>query len=318
MKRLFGAAVCAVLAGVAGGAHAGTFTEQVVHYPGSEFTSLYGMNDRGEAVGVFDVANPFIFDKNGFRLFDALGDASIRGINNSGHIIGTYEKGEFLYDGGTAVDINYPGAASSRALDINNNGEVLGSYSMDGLAFRNYIYGNGEFKTLDLSYKGMDAFAAGMNDLGDLAGAYSTGPGWLDIQGFIYRGGEFTSVDHPFRGEFDSTFLSDINNSGQAIGGYINDLLEDTDFIFEEGSFIELPGMYTDRSYPYSINNLGQVSGSFYGPYLGQYKDLDHGFILTPALTATGARSSVPEPSSALLLVGAMACVLGMKRKFAA
>lgn len=325
MKRLFAAAICSFGLVAAVDANAELFTEEVVHYPGSMYTVVGGINDNGEVVGDYDNrTGAFIFDGAGYRGFNGVAGASLIAINNLGQIIGTDTGGAFLYDGGSAVPISYPGAQYSRALDINNNGQVLGTYSMDDGTAYNYIYDNGSFKTLDLSFNGAGVLASGFNDLGDLAGSYSTGPGWADSQGFIYSNGVFTSVDHPFSGEVDSTFLTDINNSGTALGGYINDLLEPTNFVYDGGVFTELPGMYTDRSYAYSINNLGQVSGSFYGPYQGQYDDIDHGFIISPVLRtvlsspSSSSSASVPEPSSMLLIAGAIAGVLGYHRRLTA
>lgn len=61
----------------------------------------------------------------------------------------------------------------------------------------------------------------------------------------------------------------------------------------------------------------GQVSGSVYEPYLGEYEDLDHGFIISPiASSSSGSgNASVPEPSSMLLFAGTAAAIVGFRRK---
>lgn len=320
MKRFLAAAVISGSLCAANEAGATLFTEQVVHYPGSFYTVVEGINDKGEAVGWYDNgAGSFVFDGTDYRPFTEVAGGTARDINNNGQFIGSYSGGNFFYDGQNTIAVDFPGAASSRVIDLNNNGQVLGTYWTDDYTSHNYLFENGAFSTLELTYNGQELHASGFNDQGDFVGSYSTGPAWHNFQGFIYSDGEFELVDHPFSGEVDATFLQDINNSGQALGGYIDDMLEASNFIYQDGAFTSLPSMYTDRIYVDSINNLGQVSGSFYGPYLGQYEDLDHGFIISPVASSSPApsKTSVPEPSSMLLFAGTTAAIVGFRRKMA-
>ncbi|OGP20605.1 MAG: hypothetical protein A2054_04985 [Deltaproteobacteria bacterium GWA2_55_10] len=321
MKRSLPILLCSMALFWASDSSAQSYVEEVIHYPGSLYTTTTGVNDLGQVVGYYggDDYGGFIYD--GQEYTDFVPGFTATGINNNGQAIGwTSDWGGAFYDGKELLDIDYPGAQFSQALDINNEGQVLGSYSMDGVEYKNYIYDSGEFTALDLAFPGAySTLASGFNDNGDLVGSYDPDPNSLyNSMGFIFKDNGFTDVDHPYSGEFDSTFLVDINNSGQVVGGYINELLESANFLYEDGAFTELPSMYTDMSYVYGINDLGQIVGSFYGPYNGEYEDLDHGFLLTPFTTASNiirTNASVPEPSALLLLAGSFAGVIALRKR---
>jgi len=56
------------------------------------------------------------------------------GINNAGQIVGYANRGTdgFLYSGGTfrTYEINIPGATDAAPYDINNAGDIVGTYAL--------------------------------------------------------------------------------------------------------------------------------------------------------------------------------------------
>lgn len=89
----------------------------------------------------------------------------------------------------------------------------------------------------------------------------------------------------------------DINESGQAVGYNVYQAM----LWNPDGSLINLCGLTSDDldSTAFAINDCGQIVGEVYSG------DIYHAVIWNP----------VPEPSSAIVLIGGMCCVLCLLRK---
>ena len=105
----------------------------------------FGCSKRGQVLG--PVAGTGVF-QYGQQCQDC--EPVFEGINNSGLVSGQYTDAAnnshaFIYDTNTSTytDITVPGASSSQAWGINNNGQVVvQGFNRDGIE-TNYLYSQG-------------------------------------------------------------------------------------------------------------------------------------------------------------------------------
>jgi uncharacterized membrane protein len=202
-------------------------------------------------------------------------------IDNKGRMAGNDFAGDGFFVGvrHKAHEIRCPSDQtdndSTTASAINNSGQVVGSCT-DGGFIRDRHH-----KITILNFPRADGTVAlGINDLGHVVGQYwgnLFGQGLQRFHGFVWKNGEYTTIDAPFS-EAMFTTLSGINNAGQIIGTYlhhrpgdINEYDSEVAFVYDNGSFTELdfPGAQIPfccgaQTFPMDINNLGQIVGSTY------------------------------------------------------
>lgn len=181
--------------------------------------------------------------------------------------------------GYNVVNLTPAGASSADAWDVNNLGQVVGSYSGAGFTYsRGYVWSAGVFTTLTGPAGALSTNALGVSDAGAVVGAYvdtevldDTGTLVLgDSHGYIYEGGTYARIDLPGAG---STTLRGISANGRYVSGY--------------GSFADssVRGFVLDRSsgaftlvgsnvvgaftIVQGINNAGQLVGSEIVPVTG-------------------------------------------------
>lgn len=146
------------------------------------------------------------------------------GINDAGDIVGYYYKGGtidvnygFLLTGGELKIFQYPGAQFTDVRDINNDGEIVGSYYRMDTGWQSFMMTGEQFITMPEIPVGRGfSFADGiptfglpgtpfdMNSHGDRVGR---GPS----SGFLHKGGS-TQLVHGTEAIFG------INNHGQMVG----------------------------------------------------------------------------------------------------
>jgi hypothetical protein len=154
-----------------------------------------------------------------------------------------------------------PGCVQVAARDINDIGQIAG-YCDSGswTSSRGYIRSStGEITMVD--YPGaVGTNVYGINDLGDVVGVYfpPTGPGYGAYppqRPFVrVHTGDFIDLpDYP--GTLNRTVPEDINDSGQIVGGYVNDPCWQG-FVLDGGSFTVLG---CDSR---SINDNGWITGA--------------------------------------------------------
>ena len=199
----------------------------------------------------------------------------------------------------TVSYFSYPGARSTRAWDINDAGQIVGSYEDAGLRSHAFLYENGSFATID--YPGAyGTYATGINNAGQIVGWADMNPAW---QSFLYEAGSFTAVAFPAYtipygindagqivgqtgyGVYHHGFLYDgsfsvldfpgasvtavfgNNDAGQAVG-FFSMGIGSYGFLYDSGSFttVSYPG-YAGASGPYDINDAGQLVGTACGGY---------------------------------------------------
>jgi hypothetical protein len=154
--------------------------------PGYGYNEGYGINDEGLAVGnAFgsSASLAWIWDPKGRSYsFFAVPEAasyttSPSGLNDHGQIAGYFADASGVYHGflkeyGTYTIIDVPGATNSFPDGINNRGVIQGQiFDMAGAA-EGFLGASGGMFTV-VNYPGPEMTAiVGINDAGDLCGAY--------------------------------------------------------------------------------------------------------------------------------------------------
>jgi len=124
--------------------------------------------------------------------------------------------------------------------------------------------GQGGYTTIDVP--GATAtFTVGVNDAGVVVGWYTDSHGVN--QGFIDRGGVFTTVDHPHAGTaaFQGTFLGSINDLGAVSGTYFNSHGKAISFAGPLGAFttVDDPAAAPFSTFAGAINDSGVIVGGY-------------------------------------------------------
>jgi uncharacterized membrane protein len=124
------------------------------------------------------------------------------------------------------------------------------------------------YRVTIIDFPDFDAQFNGINDAGDIVGAYSD-PSTGTYRGFLLRNGSFTIIDGP---DAVLTWVAGINNAGQMVGIILFEDPIAQQFVRKgfirspAGGFTLLdghPGTLT-RTLPNQINDQGQVVGTFF------------------------------------------------------
>ncbi|MCP4411751.1 MAG: hypothetical protein GY808_04170 [Gammaproteobacteria bacterium] len=106
---------------------------------GTTGTQVFGMDDSGLIVGIYETAGAvihgYLCDGTNFTPIDYPGAVSTYAvsINNSNKVVGYYKDGAdvargIIYKDGIFTSFEKPGATSTTPLDINDNDYMSGSY----------------------------------------------------------------------------------------------------------------------------------------------------------------------------------------------
>jgi uncharacterized membrane protein len=207
----------------------------------------------------------------------------------------------FLLSGSRFVRIDGPHAVVTRALGINDGGQIVGVYTVrepsgipgseaGGLLFRllghpypydyeyghAFVYANGRFSPVDFpgAARGEQTMASAINDAGQVVGNYIE-RNYASRHGFMLTKGSYIDVDVPGPRQ---TYLTGVNSAGQVVGhlGYA------TGFLWDQGRVTVIdfthvvPGISV-QTIPCAINDAGQIAG-----YYRTMPPHDHGFVLNP------------------------------------
>lgn len=173
---------------------------------------------------------------------------------------------------GYAVTMLAPaGATSSDAWDVNNLGQVVGSFSSAAFTYsRGYVWSNGTFTTLNGPAGTLNLNALGVSDGGAVVGSYidtttvdDTGAVVLgNPHGYLYDNGSYLTIDAPGA---QATYLRGISPDGRYLTGYA---LTSSDavrgFVFDRtaGAWTMIgSNVAFALTIVQGVNNLGQLVG---------------------------------------------------------
>ncbi|HJV03267.1 MAG TPA: hypothetical protein VJ752_22215 [Burkholderiaceae bacterium] len=233
------------------------------------------------------IPHPFAL-KYDFKTID-VPDASgtkAYGINDLGHVVGTFSHPQipgqfslnhgFLLKNGEFTTIEYPHAPGETpdiaefAYDINNQGQIVGSYRMGHGFDYGFRIDGGIFSTISTSEFDVTA-ARGITDAGTIIGNFNS-TRIPDLHSFMLKNKVFTVVDVPAS---ISTTAHGINIAEDIVGEYVGSDGKQHGYLSRRGSItvIDRPGAQSTT--PYGINARGQIVGSTFGETAGT-----HGFLL--------------------------------------
>lgn len=286
----------------------GNYDYQTIDYPGASDTEVFGVNERGDAVGDGFAANivPFVYDtKNGMFTNVApvagYADTSVLGISDSGALVGSVlsldlstESGLILDQKGNATVFDHPDAVVfTQARGVNNQGLVTGFRDSEDDQFlpeNGFIY-DPKTDTFTNIVPSIFTIAQGINTRGDVVGhAVFEDEPCPDFPGPFVRYGWLRTADGAviyFNVNGGSTSARGITDSG-TIAGFVSDLNDGTTkgFVVEldgsqcqsitvsDADLLQFPGAL--ETFLEGIKNSGEVVGSF------NDATNSHGFIATP------------------------------------
>ncbi len=154
------------------------------------------------------------------------------------------------------VIIDYPGSTSTLAYGINNLGDIVGNYAVNGQGY-GFLYSGGKFKTL--TYPGGTATeATGINDSGEIVGTYS--PILAKADSFILQAGTYSKIVYPGA---KNTFASGINNAGDIDGNYDDQSNTQHGFLYSGGVYSDIDPPGSVQTLVGGINSLGEIVGIY-------------------------------------------------------
>jgi probable HAF family extracellular repeat protein len=168
----------------------------------------------------------------------------------------------------TYSEIKVPGASSTSAIEIDNKGDIAGSYLDPSAHVHGFLLSGGKYTTIDYpgAIGGTEAF--GVNDLKVVVGTRDNGK---NVKGFRYAKGHFVTFGYPNSAE---TTPTSINDNGEIVGYFIDSNNTTHGFTLKGKTFKEINVPNSSQTFAVGINRAGDISGTFYDT-TGQ-----HGFLL--------------------------------------
>ncbi len=143
-----------------------------------------------------------------------------RGVNNHGHVVGSYEAADgavhgFLFDGAAYHTLSYPGAVQTDANGINDSGQIVGSYhvAVDGSnVARSFLLDGAAYSSIGRP-DGAESGLHDINNSGAMIGSF--GAAFSSAHGFMIANGQQADIRAPGA---RATHLTGISDSGKVVG----------------------------------------------------------------------------------------------------
>jgi hypothetical protein len=241
---------------------------------GALSTTVNSINDFGDTVGnYFDAQGDlhgFVRHAGVMKTVDVPGALGTdwRSVTDFGVIIGGFGDvatddvhGIKLTPDGKMTEFDFPGATDTFPGQNNNRGEIVGYYDLGDFTGTGFLLRGGKYTVLNdpPDAEPMQNYPLGINDFGVIVGQFLDPD--FNSHGFILRDGVYTTVDVP---EAVFTYVSQLNDLGQAVGVYISADDSVVGFVLEtrENLFSSVlcpGGLHTETN---AINNRGQLAGT--------------------------------------------------------
>jgi len=135
----------------------------------------------------------------------------------------------------TYTTIDDPLGTTTSLDDINDRGQIVGTYYDSKDVQQSFVYFKGQFTPIGDPNATGGTQALGINDNGQIVGSYFDKGTW---HGFLYKHGKYSTLDDPLG---TSTQANGINDNGQIVGNYTYDHMGDQHgFLYKNGHFATL------------------------------------------------------------------------------
>jgi probable HAF family extracellular repeat protein len=250
-------------------------------------TQPIGINEKGVITGsYFDGdgnSHGFLLRNGNYVSFDVPDALFVEfgRSNTPGHVVGDYVAQDGIDrpvvrnpDGSLSFRKGMPGASVTYAIDINNAGDITGSFTLDPTAaagFTGYVMRGKNFTQIFSFPRAnvISTFVLGWNEAGTIVGSFKTTTDGEE-HGFVRTAqGSFKQIDYPGAVQ---TEAFGINAAGDIVGRYEDTHGVQHGFLLRNGLFtsIDSPGPNT---YAWGINSRGEIVGwtfpDFSGPFTG-------------------------------------------------
>jgi hypothetical protein len=170
-------------------------------------------------------------------------------------------------------NLDFPDSIRTLASGVNDDGEVVGAYSLAALTSASFLYEHGSYIPLNApgdpnGYTQANA----INNRGEIIGTVKTSVrapphGWIDENGVV------SNYDVPGSGQ---TSPNGINDHGEIVGWYFGNIIAQTSafpgvgsagqygFIDKDGQFYTFNVPNSDRTVLQGINDRNQLVGSYF------------------------------------------------------
>lgn len=159
-------------------------------FPEAIFTDPIAINNRQQIVGIYETADQgihgFLFDRGSFTSIDHNPDnftppfTEVLGINNSGHIVGSFIEAVTLVGLVQQEDmfqtLIVPGQVETVINSLNEQGDQVGTYNDIDLLQHGFVRKAELFQTVDFP-NGSSTFPLAMNASGKIVGQYADAAG---------------------------------------------------------------------------------------------------------------------------------------------
>jgi hypothetical protein len=159
----------------------------------------------------------------------------------------------------TYKTVNDPHGIQQQAYNVNDLGQIVGSYEDASGSFHGYELSGGKFTEINVPFTGAsDTFIQSINDSGEIIGGYTAENG--DGPSFTLIGGTYTSFEYP-----GSTYTeaNDVNDNGDIVGEYYDASGGIHGFLLSGGIYttIDFPGAFETQAS--GINDAGDIVGVY-------------------------------------------------------